>query len=53
MQPSESSHAINHPAPPQLRASHTPNVANATVRATSPITRPNSVGVRAAARGNA
>ena len=45
MQPSESSHAMNHPAPPQLRATHTPSVANPTVSATSPMTRPNSLGV--------
>ena len=43
-QPSDSSQAMNHPAPPQPRAIHTPNVAKATVSATSAITRPNRAG---------
>jgi hypothetical protein len=37
--------AMNQPAPPQLRATNTPSVANPTVTATRPITRPNSAGV--------
>ena len=44
-QPIASSHAMNQPPPPQLRAMNTPSVAKPTVTATRPMTRPNSAGV--------
>lgn len=39
-----SNQAANQPAPPHPLAIHEPSVADATVIATSPITRPNSAG---------
>lgn len=49
-QASATSQEMNHVAPPEFRPSQTPNVANPTVTATRPITRPNSAGVDASGR---